>query len=65
MTIDQRAALDRVPDGDLMVPRNELAAALQEPADTGEMSTWRLSLYLLATLAVTVIAAIVWSATSH
>jgi hypothetical protein len=63
MSIDQRAALDRVPDADLMVSRTELAAALHDPPDVDAMSTVRLSVYLVATIAATVIAAIVWSAT--
>jgi hypothetical protein len=62
MSIDQRAALDDVPlDVDLLVSRAELAAALTDRPEVGGMSTARLLAYLLATVAITVLVAIVWS----
>jgi len=64
MSHEQLAALDSVPDEDLMVGRAELAAALHDAPDTGLMSNARLTAYLLATVIATVLAAIVWSATN-
>jgi hypothetical protein len=61
MTFEQRAALDDVADDDLMVDRADLAAALHQPPEAGFMSTERLAVYLVLTIAVTVLAAIVWS----
>jgi hypothetical protein len=63
MTVTQQAALAEIPDDDLLVDRAELAATLHEPPAHGEMSTALLALYLVATIAVTVVAAIAWSAT--
>lgn len=63
VTIDQRAALQTIPDDDLEVDRADLMAALEQPSTTGTMTTVRLACYLLAAIVVTVLAALVWSAT--
>lgn len=62
VTIDQRAALEAIPDHDLEVDRADLMTTLEQPPTTGTMTTVRLAGYLLATIVVTVLAAIVWSA---
>lgn len=63
MSIDQRAALDEIPpDVDLLVSRSELAGALRDLPEVGEMSTTRLLTYLTATIVITALVAIVWSA---
>ncbi len=63
--ISQFAALERIPSDDMLVDPHELRAALEEPSDDGALSPVALMAWTVASLALTVLAAIWWVAAYH
>jgi hypothetical protein len=60
MPASQAEALHRIPAGDLLIDPVQLAAVLEEPASDGSVPSVALLLWTLASLVVTIGAAIWW-----
>ena len=61
----QLDALRAIPASDMLVDPAQLELVLEEPSSEGLVSRAALISWTLATLAVTIIAAIWWAATGH
>jgi hypothetical protein len=63
--VTQLDALRAIPASDMLVDPAQLELVLEEPSSEGLVSRAALIGWTLATLAVTIIAAIWWAATGH
>jgi hypothetical protein len=61
----QKDALRAIPARDMLVNPADLELVLEEPSRDGMVPWTALAAWTLASLAVTVIVAIVWAATGH
>jgi hypothetical protein len=61
----QLDALRQVPAEDMLVDPAQLAAVLEEPGSAGSVTRTELMLWTLASLILTIGAAIWWAATGH
>ena len=61
----QRDALGAIPPQDMLVDRAGLEAVLEEPAVHGVVSRTAMAAWTIASLAVTIMAAIWWAAAGH
>lgn len=61
----QRDALSAIPAQDMLVDPAELEVVLEEPAVHGVVSRTAMAAWTIASLAVTIMAAIWWAAAGH
>ncbi len=61
----QLEALNAIPAQDMLVNPAELEKVLEEPSSEGLISQTALIVWILASIAVTIIAAIWWAAAGH